>query len=114
MQRLIDLYVKAIDLAKDREGLTNQEKMILNKFKIILRSDVADEANKEFAWIGKITKSTLHKVRELSESIFEDWVRHLDIANEERERMLGEGKRRADFAEGYLLTELMRQRIIIE
>ena len=27
-QQTIDLYIKAIDLAKQKEGLTNQEKMI--------------------------------------------------------------------------------------
>ena len=113
-QDTIDLYVKAIDLAKEKEGLTNQDKMILNRFRILLRSDAADVADKEYARVGKITNGTLHKVRELAESIFEDWVRHLDISDAERDRMLDEGKRRADFAEEYLLTELKQQGFIID
>ena len=114
MTNSIDLYIKAIDLAKEKEGLTNQDKIKENRFKILLRSDAADVAEKEYTRVGKITNSTLHKVRDLAESIFEDWVRHLDISDAERDGMLYEGKRRADFAEGYLLTDLKRQGIIID
>ena len=114
VQDTVDLYIKAIDLAKEKEGLMNQDKMILNRFKILLRSDAADVADKEYARVGKVYKSTLHRVREQAESIFEDWVRHLDIADAERDGMLYEGKRRADFAEEYFLTELKRQGKIIE
>ena len=111
-QDTIDLYLKAIELAKEREGLTNQEKMILNRFKILLRNDAVDEANREFAQIGKVTESALHKVRELAESIYEDWVRSLSIDEEEREQMLEEGKRRADVAENLLLDTLKMQGLL--
>ena len=112
IQDTIDLYLKAIDLAKEKEGLTNQEKMILNRFKILLRNDVVDEANREFAHIGKVTERALHKVRELAESIYEDWARNLYIDEEEREQMLEEGKRRADVAEKLLLDNLKMQGIL--
>lgn len=111
-QDTIDLYLKAIDLAKEKEGLTNQEKMILNRFKILLRNDAVDEANREFAQIGKVTESTLHKVRELAESIYEDWARCLSIDEEERTQMLEEGKRRADVAEDLLLDNLKMQGLL--
>lgn len=95
-QDTIDLYLKAIDLAKEREGMTNQEKMILNRFKILLRNDAVDEA----------------KVRELAESIYEDWARSLSIDEEEREQMLEEGKKRADVAENLLLDNLKMQGLL--
>lgn len=112
MEQTIDLYLQAIDLAKEKEGLTNQEKMILNRFIILLRNDAVDEANREFAQIGKVTESALHKVRELAESIYEDWARNLSIDEEEREQMLEEGKRRADDAEKRLLDNLKMQGIL--
>jgi len=111
-QQTIDLYVNAVELAMQKEGLTNQEKMILNRFKILLRNDAVDEANREFAQIGKVTESALHKVRELAESIYEDWVRNLSIDEEEREQMLEEGKRRADVAEDLLLDNLKMQGLL--
>lgn len=111
-QDTINLYLKAIDLAKEKEGLTNQEKMILNRFKILLRDDAVDEANREFAQIGKVTESTLHKVRELAESIYEDWARCLSIDEEERTQMLEEGKRRADVAEKLMLDNLKVQGLL--
>ena len=114
MDEVIDLYVKAIDLAKQKEGLSNQDKMILNRFKLLLRSDAADKADKEFVRIGKVTINTLLKVEELAESIFEDRVRNLDIVDEDRDRMLDEGKHRADSAVEYLLTEMRRQGLIVE
>ena len=128
MDEVIDLYVKAIDLAKQKEGLSNQDKMILNRFKLLLRSDAADKADKEFVRIGKVTINTLLKVKELAESIFEDWVRNLDLAesifedwvrnldivDEDRDRMLDEGKHRADSTVEYLLTEMRRQGLIVE
>ena len=106
MRNSIDIYVKAIDLAKEKKGLTNQEKRILNRFKILLRNDAVDEANREFAQIGRVTKGTLHTVRELAESIFEDWVRRLSLDDTERDQMIEEGKRRADVAEQFLLDNL--------
>lgn len=111
-QDIIDLYVQAVDLAKEKEGLSNQSKMILNKFKILLRSGAASDADSDIARIGKVRKKTLHSIRELAESIFEDWVRNLRITDEERDRMLSDGKKRADLAEEYLLNELRRKGLV--
>ena len=86
--------------------------MILNRFKILLRNDAVDEANSELAQIGKVTESALHKVRELAESFYEDWVRSLSIDENEREQMLEEGKRRADGAEKLLLDDLKMQGLL--
>lgn len=105
-QQIIDLYVKAVELAMQKEGLGNQDKMILNRFKILLRSGATEDADNELTQIGKVKKTTLHNIRELAESVFEDWVRHLDVDDAERERMLDEGKRRGDVAEAYLLGQL--------
>lgn len=44
-QETIDLYVKAVDLAMKKEGLSNQEKMLLNRFKILLLSGAVEDAN---------------------------------------------------------------------
>jgi hypothetical protein len=105
--QIIDLYLKAVDLAKQREGLSNQDKMILNKFKILLLGDVTDDVDKEYAQIGKVRKTTVRRVRELAESIFEDWVRRNGkMIDGERERILAEGKKRADATEEALLKEL--------
>lgn len=101
-----DLYVQAVDLAKEKEGLSNQDKLILNRFKMLLRSGAVEDADNEIARIGKVRKQTLHSIRELAESIFEDWVRNLDTNDAERERILREGKQRAGNTEEYLLNEL--------
>lgn len=114
MQPTIDLYLKAVDLAKQKEGLGNQDKMLLNRFKILLRSGATEDADVELARMGKVRKTTLHSIRELAESVFEDWVRNLDVEDAERERMLEDGKRRGDAAEAYLLSQLKQQRIIVE
>ena len=45
MHQVIDLYVKAVDLVNQGDGLSNQEKMILNRFKSLLRSDAAEVAD---------------------------------------------------------------------
>lgn len=79
MHQVIDWYVKAVDLAKQGKGLSNQEKMILNKFKILLLSGATGDANRELAQIGKVRKDTIYKVRLLSESISEDWIRRLPL-----------------------------------
>lgn len=112
MQPTIDLYLKAVDLAKQKEGLGNQDKMILNRFKILLRSGATEDADGELARMGKVKRTTLHSIRELAESVFEDWVRNLDVDDAERERMLDKGKRRGDVAEAYLLSELKSQGMI--
>ena len=115
MQLVIDLYVKAVDLAKQGEGLSNQDKMILNKFKILLLSGATGDADRELAQIGKVRKDTIHKVRELAESIFEDWVRrNADISDDERERILEDGKKRADTTEDLIISELKRNGLIID
>ncbi len=113
-QDTIDLYVKAVDLAKEKEGLGNQEKLLLNRFKILLRSGAVDDADNEMAQIGKVRRKTLHSIRELAESLFEDWVRNLRITDAERDRMLIDGKKRADFAEESLLNELRFQGIVVD
>ena len=73
-QDIIDLYVKAVDLTKDKKELSNQEKLILNRFKIVLRSGAVEVADSEIAQMGKVRRKTIHNVRELAESVFEDWV----------------------------------------
>jgi len=55
-QQTIDLYVKAVDLAKQKEGLSNQDKMILNRFKILLRSGATEDADNELTRIGKVNR----------------------------------------------------------
>lgn len=111
-QQTIDLYVKAVDLAKQKEGLSNQDKILLNRFKILLRSGAAEDADSELTRIGKVKRTTLHSIRELAECVFEDWVQHLDVDDAERERMLDEGKRRGDVAEELLLSQLQNQGMI--
>lgn len=112
-QKVIDLYAKAVDLAKENDRLSNQDKLLLNRFKILLRSKAVSDANSELAQIGKVRRKTLHRVRELAEGVFEDWVRNLNIADTERDRMLEEGKKRADFAENLLLHEFERQGLVV-
>jgi len=110
----IDLYIQAVDLAKQKEGLTNQDKIILNKFKILLLSDVTCDADKEFAQIGEIKEDTIHRVRELAESIFEDWVRrNAQMSDDEQDMILEEGKMRADATEHFLLKEMKQCGLII-
>lgn len=94
----IDLYVQTVDLAKEKEELGNQDKLLLNRFKILLRSGVVSDADSEMAQIGKVRKKTLHSIRELAESIFEDWVRKLIIVEAERDWVLREGKKRQETA----------------
>lgn len=72
----IDLYVHALDLAKEKEGLSNQDKMLLNRFKILLRSGV--------------------------------------VENADCDRILREGKERADIAEEYMLDDLQHRGFIID
>ena len=113
-QDTIDLYVKAVDLAKQKAGLENKDKMILNKFKLLLLSGAESDADREVAQIGKVRKKTLHRLRELAESIFEDWVRKHDVVDAERDRMLEEGKKRADIAEERLLDVYRLKGIVVE
>lgn len=113
-QEIIDLYAQAVDLAKEKEGLGNQDKLLLNRFKILLRSGAVSDADSEMAQIGKVRKKTLHSIRELVESIFEDWVRKLNVVEAERDRMLREGKKRADLAEESLINEFISKGIIVD
>ena len=112
MQGIATLYVKAIDTAKENPTLSNQEKSLLNKFKIIMLSGSLDDVDREMTQLGMVKRSTLHSVRELAESIYEDWVRSLSIDEEEREQMLEEGKRRADVAETLLSDNLKMQGLL--
>lgn len=112
-KQMLDLYVKAIDLAKEKEGLSNQERMLLNRFKILLRSGAVDDANNDIMQMGKVKRETLHHIRELAESFFEDWIRNSIIDDTERERILDEGKRRADVAEKMLVKELLMHGMIL-
>ena len=91
-QQTIDLYVKAVELAIQKEGLGNQDKMLLNRFKILLRSGATEDADNELARMGKVKRTTLHSICELAESVFGDWVRNLNVYDAECERMLDEGK----------------------
>ena len=60
-KKLIEL---AIDLAKQKEGLGYQDKMLLNRFKILFGSGVTEDADSELAQMGKVRRTTLHNVRE--------------------------------------------------
>lgn len=64
--------------------------------------------------IGKVRNKTLHSIRELAESILEDWVRKLNVVEAEHDRMLREGKKRADFAEKCLIKEFRSKGIIVD
>ena len=112
MQEPIDLYVNAIDLAKENPTLSNQEKALLNRFKILLRSAAVEEANSEMALMGKVKRETLHHIRELAEGFFEERVRNCSVDDNERERMLNEGKRRADVAEDMLVNDLLMHELL--
>lgn len=113
-QDAIDLYVMSIDLAKEREGMSNKDKLLLNRFKILLRSEAVENVDTEIAQMGKVSKKTIHSIRELADSIFEDWMRNMIISDDDRERDLREGKQRADFAEAFLINELSFQGMIID
>lgn len=113
-QQTINLYVKAVELAKQKEGLGNQDKILLNRFKMILRSGATEDADSELAQMGKVKRTTLHHIQELAESVFEDCVLNMDVEEAERKRMLDVGRRRADVAEAYLLSQLKRRRMISE
>ena len=113
-QETIDLYVQAVDLAKEKEGIGNQEKLLLNQFKMLLRSGAVSDADSEMAQVGKVRKKTLHSIRELAESFFEDWVRKLNVVEAERDKMLREGKKRTDFAEESLINEFRSKGIIAD
>lgn len=56
--------------------------------------------------ISKIREKIIHSLRELAESIFEDHIRNCKITDTERDMALNEGKKRADYAEEYLLNAL--------
>lgn len=114
MQEVIDLYVKAVDLAKQEPSLSNQKIMILNRLKICLLNGVQGEADKEMACFGKIKRSTIHKIRELAESCFEDLLRNAAMDDMARDQMLEEGKTRADMAEVTLLQGLIQFGLVIE
>lgn len=43
-QQTIDLYIKAVELVKQKNGQGNQDKMLLNRFKILLRSGAQTDA----------------------------------------------------------------------
>ena len=49
------------------------------RFEFLFWNDAVDEANRVFAQIGKVTESALHRVREVTESIYEDWARSLSF-----------------------------------
>ena len=81
---------------------------------MLLRSGAVEDADSKIARMGKVRKKTIHNLRELDESIFEDWVRNLDTDDAERARIHREGKQRADYTEEYLLTELQIQGLVTE
>lgn len=112
MESIVDLYVNPIDLAKDNPTLSNQGKALLNRFKILLRSEAVEEANSETALMGKVKRETLHHIRELAEGFYEDRVRNSIVDDNERERILNEGKRRAYVAEEILVKDLLMHGLI--
>lgn len=56
MQEPLDLYVDAIDYAKENPALSNLEKALLNRFKVLLRSGAIEVANSEMALMGRLRK----------------------------------------------------------
>lgn len=113
-QNTFDLYVQAIDLAKERADLLNLDKMLLNRFKILLRSGAVEDVDRDFAQMGKVRKNTIHSIRELAEGIFEDCVRTLAVSDTDRDRILHEGKERADITEELLFDDLQHRGFILE
>lgn len=105
-QNTIDLYIKAIDFAKEQKNISEQGKIILNRFKIIMLGGSVEKANIELEVTGKVKKSTVHNIRNLAESIYEDWVRNLRVNKETCDNMLKEGKLRADTCERTMLKDL--------
>lgn len=113
MNEVVDLYVKAIDLAKENSSLSNQEKALLNKFKILLLSGSVEDVDREMSQWGRVKKSTLHRVRDLADGIYEDWVRNLDVDEDTRERMIEQGRKRVDEAECHLLDVFFKESWLI-
>lgn len=113
MQGIATLYVKAIDTAKENPTLSNQEKSLLNKFKIIMLSGSLDDVDREMTQLGMVKRSTLHSVRELADGIYEDWVRGSDMDEDKRMRVIEEGRRRVDEAEHQLIEVLFNESLLI-
>lgn len=114
MEDIIGLYVKAVEVAKEKPGLSNQEQMILNRFKILLLNGSFGEADQEIAQYGKIKRSTIHKLRELAESLYEDWIRNSEIIDSERDHMIKERENRANMAEESILEICRLHGLIID
>lgn len=77
----------------------------------MLRGSV-EGVDKEMALMGKVKRETLHHIRELAEGIFEDRVCNCNVDDNERERILNEGKRRAYVAEEMLVNALLMRGMI--
>ena len=65
-----------------------------------------EDADCEFAQMGRVRENTIHSILELAEGIFEEWGRNLAICDTYRDRILSEGKERADIAEEFMLNDL--------
>ena len=113
MQEIVELYVKAIDLAKEKTTLSNQEKALLNKLKIVLLSAAVEEVDREIAQLGKVKKSSLHSVRELADGIYEDWMRGLNLDEDKRTFMIESGRKRVDEAERQMIEDLFNESLLI-
>ncbi|MBQ9509458.1 MAG: hypothetical protein IJR53_08610 [Bacteroidales bacterium] len=112
-QKTTDLYVKAIDFAKEQKDVSEQGNIILNRFKIIMLGGSVENANKEFEITGKVKRSTLHNIRNLAESVYEDCVRNLGVDKETCDRILREGKLRADICEKTMLKDLEANSLLV-
>ena len=113
MQDIVELYVKAIDIAKANPFLSNQEKALMNKFKVILLSGSVEDVDRDVAQFGKVKKSTLHRVRELADGIYEDWVRGLKLDEDKRTVMIKSGRKRVDEVERQMIEVLFNESLLI-
>ena len=113
VQETVEFYVKAIDLAKENPTLSNQEKALLNKFNVLLLSGSVEDVDRNMAQFGKVKKSILHRVRELADGIYEDWVRGLKLDEDKRTVIIKSGRKRVDEAERQMIEVLFNESLLI-
>ena len=114
MAKTDDHLVAAVEVAKEKPGLSNEEKRILNKIKILLLDESVKDADTGMVTTGKIKNSTLEKIRNLAESVIEDWVRGYEIDEVVRDKMISDVKFRAHLAEEQIMDELRLRGLLIE
>lgn len=112
VQETVELYVKAIDIAKANPSMSNQEKALLNKFKVLLLSGSVEDVDRDMAQFGKVKQSTLHSVRELADGIYEDWVRGLILDEDQRIIMIESWRKKVDEAERQMMEVLFNESLL--